>query len=131
MTAGAAAGAPHSHVAIDDIAAAVTIQAGAVVSKVVFRDEIANVTVFGFGAGEELTEHRTARPAVVQVLSGRLLFTANGEELDAEPGFWLYMPSGTPHSLVAVEPTVMLLTLLRPSSNPAGPAGEARPGERR
>ncbi len=102
------------HVAIDDVAAVVTIQAGAVVSKVVFRDEIVNVTVFGFGAGEELTEHRTARPAVVQVLTGRLTFTANGEELDAEPGFWLYMPSGTPHSLVAVEPTVMLLTLLRP-----------------
>jgi quercetin dioxygenase-like cupin family protein len=104
----------HSHFAIDDVAAAVTIQSGAVVSKVVYRDEIVNVTVFGFGAGEELTEHRTARPAVVQVLAGRLHFTANGEELDAEPGFWLYMPSGTPHSLVAVEPTVMLLTLLRP-----------------
>lgn len=103
-----------SHFAIDDVAAAVTIQAGAVVSKVVYRDEIVNVTVFGFGAGEELTEHRAARPAVVQVLAGRLHFTANGEELDAEPGFWLHMPSGTPHSLVAVEPTVMLLTLLRP-----------------
>ena len=102
-----------SHFAIDDVAAAVTIQAGAVVSKVVYRDEIVNLTVFGLDAGEELTEHRAARPAVVQVLAGRLHFTVNGEELDAEPGFWLHMPSGTPHSLVAVEPTVMLLTLLR------------------
>jgi quercetin dioxygenase-like cupin family protein len=102
-----------SHFAIDDVAAAVTIQAGAVVTKVVYRDEVVNVTVFGIDAGEALTEHRAARPAVVQVLTGRLHFTANGEELDAEPGFWLYMPSGTPHALVAVEPTVMLLTLLR------------------
>lgn len=105
---------PRSHFVIDDVSAAVTIQAGAVVSKVVYRDEMVNVTVFGFGAGEELTEHRTARPAVVQVLSGRLRFTANDEELDAETGFWLYLPPGTPHSLVAVEPTVMLLTMLRP-----------------
>jgi quercetin dioxygenase-like cupin family protein len=103
-----------SHFAIDDVAAAVTIQAGAVVSKVVYRDEIVNVTVFGLDAGEELTEHRAARPAVVQVLAGRMHFNANGEEFDAEPGFWLYMPPGTPHSLVAVEPTVMLLTLLKP-----------------
>jgi quercetin dioxygenase-like cupin family protein len=70
--------------------------------------------VFGFDAGEELTEHRTARPAVVQVLAGRLRFTANGEELDAGPGFWLHMPSAIPHSLMATESTVMLLTRLRP-----------------
>jgi quercetin dioxygenase-like cupin family protein len=105
-----------SHFAIDDVAAAVTIQAGAVVSKVVYRDEIVKVTVFGLDAGEELTEHRAARPAVVQVLAGRLRFTVNGEELDAEPGFWLHMSPGTPHSLVAVEPTVMLLTMLKPDS---------------
>jgi quercetin dioxygenase-like cupin family protein len=104
---------PVSYLVIPDQTAAVDIQAGAVVSKVIYRDEIANVTVFGFDAGEELTEHRTARPAVVQVLAGRLRFTAGGEELDAAPGFWLHMPSGTPHSLVAAEPTVMLLTLLR------------------
>jgi quercetin dioxygenase-like cupin family protein len=103
-----------SHFAIDDVAASVTIQTGAVVSKVVYRNEIVNVTVFGLDAGEELTEHRAARPAVVQVLAGRMHVNANGEEFDAEPGFWLYMPPGTPHSLVAVEPTVMLLTLLKP-----------------
>jgi len=51
---------------------------------------------------------------VVQVLAGRLRFTANAEEFDAGPGFWLHMPSGTAHSLTATEPTVMLLTLLRP-----------------
>ena len=32
--------------------------------------------------------------------------------MDAGPGFWLYMTPNTPHALVAVEPTVMLLTLL-------------------
>jgi quercetin dioxygenase-like cupin family protein len=104
---------PVSYLAIPDLTVAVDIQAGAVVSKVIYRDETVNVTVFGFDAGEELTEHRTARPAVVQVLAGRLHFTANGEEFDAGPGFWLHMSSGTPHSLMATEPTVMLLTLLR------------------
>lgn len=100
-----------SHIAIADAAAAVTIQPGAVVSKMIHRDENLNVTVFGFDVGEELTEHRSARAAIVQVLSGRLRFVADGEELDAGPGFWLHMAAGTPHSLVAVEPTVMLLAL--------------------
>jgi quercetin dioxygenase-like cupin family protein len=105
---------PRSHLAIDDVASAMTIQAGTIVSKVIFRDNDVNVTVFGFDTGEELTEHQAGRPAVVEVLTGRLRFTAAGEELDAGPGFWLHMAPGTPHSLVATEPTVMLLTLIRP-----------------
>jgi len=84
------------------------------VSKVILRDERLNVTVFGFDAGEGLTEHQAAQAAVVQVLGGRLSFMAGGEEYDAGPGFWLHMSPGTPHSLIAREPTVMLLTLIRP-----------------
>jgi quercetin dioxygenase-like cupin family protein len=103
-----------THTAIEDMAAEVSIQPGAVVSKVIHRDERLNVTVFAFDAEQELTEHQAARTAVVQVISGRLRFTADGDQFDAGPGFWLHMTSGTPHSLVAVEPTIMLLTLVRP-----------------
>jgi quercetin dioxygenase-like cupin family protein len=92
----------------------VTIQPGSVVSKVVHRDDALNVTVFGFDAGEGLSEHQASRAAVVQVLSGRLRFTVDGEDLDLGPGSWLHMTPGTPHALEATEPTVMLLTLLRP-----------------
>ncbi len=102
------------HIAITDAAAAVAVQPGAVVSKVIHRDERLNVTVFGFDAGERLTEHQATQAAVVQVLVGRLGFVADGLEFDAGPGFWLHMSPGTPHSLVAREPTVMLLTLIRP-----------------
>lgn len=101
------------HTALPDVAAAVAIQDGAVVSKVVHRDEDLDVTVFGFDAGEGLTEHRASRPAIVQVLSGRMLLTVDGEELEAGPGFWLHMTAGTPHALVAVEPSLMLLALVR------------------
>lgn len=102
-----------SHIAIATLAEVVTIQPGAVVSKVIHRDENLDVTVFGFDAGEGLTEHTATRTAIVQVLAGRLRFTADGEDLDAGPGFWLHMTSGTPHALVATEPTLMLLTLVR------------------
>ena len=58
-------------------------------------------------------EHTSSRAAIVQVLSGRLRFTVEGEELDAGPGSWISMSPGATHSLVAQEPTVMLLTLRR------------------
>ena len=96
------------------IADQVVIQPGSVVSKVIHRDDELNVTVFGFDTGEGLSEHQASRSAVVQVLSGRLRFTVDGEELDLGPGLWLQMSPNTPHALEATEPTVMLLTLLRP-----------------
>jgi quercetin dioxygenase-like cupin family protein len=101
-----------AHTLIDDPAAHVVVQPGSVVSKVVHRGEDLDVTVFGFDAGEGLSEHRAARPAVVQVLSGCLRFTVDGEDLDLGAGSWLHMAAGAPHSLVATEATVMQLTLL-------------------
>jgi quercetin dioxygenase-like cupin family protein len=100
------------HTFIADPRTEVAAQPGAVVSKVVHRGDGLNVTVFGFDAGEGLTEHTSTRQAVVQVLSGRLQFTVDGEVLDLGPGSWLHMAPGAPHALVASEPTVMLLTLL-------------------
>jgi quercetin dioxygenase-like cupin family protein len=96
-----------------DASTAVAVQDGAVVSKVVHRDDQLDVTVFGFDAGQGITEHRASRPAIVEVLSGRLRFTVDGEELEAGPGAWIHMTAGTPHALVAEERTVMLLTLVR------------------
>ena len=91
----------------------VAIQPGSVVSKVIHRDDTLDVTVFGIDAGEGLSEHQASRAAVVQVLSGRLRFTVDGEDLDFGPGLWLHMSPGTPHALEALEPTVMLLTLVQ------------------
>lgn len=101
-----------SHVALTDVASAIDIQTGAVVSRVIFHNDRTEVTVFGFDAGEGLSEHQAARTATVQVVKGRLEFIAEGELLDAGPGFWLRMDPGAPHSLTAREPTVMLLTLV-------------------
>jgi quercetin dioxygenase-like cupin family protein len=50
--------------------------------------------------------------ALIEVLSGRLELTVDGDRYDAAQGFWLRMADGSPHGLVAKEPTVMLLTLV-------------------
>jgi quercetin dioxygenase-like cupin family protein len=100
-----------THTLITDPATEIAVQSGAVVSKVVHHGDGLNVTVFGFDAGEQLTEHQASRTAIVEVLSGRLDFTVDGELLDLGPGSWVHLAAGAPHSLVATEPTVMLLTL--------------------
>ena len=100
------------HFALSDVASAIDIQTDAVVSRVIFRDNRTEVTIFGFDAGEGLSEHQASRAAIIQVTKGRLEFIVDGEQLDAEPGFWLHMEPGTPHSLIACEPTLMLLTLV-------------------
>jgi quercetin dioxygenase-like cupin family protein len=101
-----------AHTSISDLRAQVSIQPGAVVSKVVHRGDGLDVTVFGFDAGEGLTEHTAARPAVVQVLSGRMTVTVDDDPVELTPGGWLVMAAGAPHALLASEPTVLLLTLL-------------------
>jgi len=85
---------PHSLIA--DLASEVVIQSGAVVSKVIHRGDGMNVTVFGFDSGEELTEHRAGRAAVVQVVSGGLRFTVDGEQLELRP--WVMAPDGSRHT---------------------------------
>jgi quercetin dioxygenase-like cupin family protein len=104
-----------THTTIDELTHAVEIQPGAVVSKVVHRDDGLDVTVFGFDAGEGLTEHTASRAAIIQVLSGTMRLTIDGDEAEAGSGAWVHMTAGTPHALRAVEPTVILLTLLPPS----------------
>ncbi len=101
-----------THTLITAPASEVAVQPGAIVSKVVHRGDGLEATVFGFDAGEQLTEHQASRAAVVQVLSGRLRFIVDGEPLELAEGSWLHMTPGAPHSLVALEPTVMLLTLV-------------------
>lgn len=82
-------------------------------SQTVWSDEHVKVVVFAFDAGQDLSEHRAASAATVVVTRGRLEFMLAGEEFSLSTGGFVHMAAGAPHSLRAVEPTVMLLTLLR------------------
>ena len=95
-----------------DIATKVEIPQDGTLSRVLYQDERLRLVVFAFDAGQELTEHTAAVPAVVQVLRGRLHLTLGAEEVTAVPGSWIRMPAKLPHSVRALEPSVMLLTML-------------------
>lgn len=88
--------------------------AAGVLSRTLYADAAVKVVAFGFAAGEELSEHTAARPAVVHVLSGSLDLTLDGAPVPAPAGTWVRMRAGLPHAVRAPEPSVMLLTLLPP-----------------
>lgn len=96
-----------------DLAAQIEIPRDGTLSRTLYRDDRVRVVVFGFDAGQELTEHTAAAAAIIQVMSGRLRVTLGGETLDLLPTAWVHMAPGLPHSVVAIERSVMLLTMMR------------------
>lgn len=83
-----------------------------IVSRTLFRANGTRQVLFGFAAGQELTEHTSPHHALVQILSGQCTFFLKGEPHTLKAGDQLYMPPGLPHAVQATESFSMLLTLV-------------------
>ncbi len=83
----------------------------AILSQTFIKDEQLEVTLFQFAAGQELSEHTSAFPAIVHILQGEGTMTLGKDAVKVQPGSWVYMPPDLPHSLKTNTPLVMLLTL--------------------
>ncbi len=83
-----------------------------IVSRKVLSGDHVKVTLFGFAAGEELTEHTAAYPAILHFLSGEADLQLGDEKATAVPGTWIHMPAKLPHSVVARTAVTMLLYLV-------------------
>jgi len=70
------------------------------------------LVLFAMASGEQLSEHTSARPAIVHVLSGEGHLTVDGDRHDVKPGSWMRMEARTPHALVAATALVFALYLL-------------------
>jgi quercetin dioxygenase-like cupin family protein len=82
-----------------------------IVSRTVFRSPSFRVVLFGFAAGQELSEHTSTQHALVQILSGECEFSLAGQPHQLKAGDLLYMPPNLPHACCATQPFSMLLTL--------------------
>jgi quercetin dioxygenase-like cupin family protein len=98
---------------IVDLASAVTPPDDGIISRTIHQDDRIKAVVFGFGTGQELSEHTASKPAIMHFLSGTADVTVGGQSLAAVAGTWVHMAAGTPHSIVARSPVVMLLLLLK------------------
>ncbi len=95
------------------------VPADSILSRTLFSSDRVKVVLFGFAAGQELSEHTASMPAILHVLSGTARLTLGGDTRSAGPGTWVHMPAWLKHSVYAETPVVLLLLLLK-----AG-AGEA------
>lgn len=86
-----------------------------VVSRTIYQDKQTSVVLFNFAAGQGLSEHSTPKNALIQIVSGSGKITLSGDEYTVEAGSWLQMPPSLPHSIVASESLVMVLTMVNVS----------------
>jgi quercetin dioxygenase-like cupin family protein len=90
-----------------------------IVSRTLLQTDTLRVVLFGFDAGQELTEHTAPYHALVQILSGQCRFMLEGKTHELRAGDALYMAPGAPHAVRATRRFSMLLTLGKPV--PAAP----------
>lgn len=90
--------------------------ANGIVSRTLLKTPTGRVVLFGFAAGQELTEHTTTQHALVQVLSGACDFSVGTVTHALKAGDVLNLPPGVPHAVKATEAFAMLLTLFKPGT---------------
>lgn len=88
------------------------IPTDSIISKTFYNGDELKGILFGFAAGQELSEHTAARPAILHFLSGEARLTLGGDEMEAQPGTWVHMPAKLPHSVFAKTPVQMVLLLV-------------------
>ena len=108
-----------THVLIQDMQHLRAVQPESIISRTVYSDSQINVVVFGFDAGQSLSDHAATQAATIQILQGEATVTLAGETIEANSDTWIHMPPNTVHSVVAKTPLILLLTLLKtPSARP-------------
>jgi quercetin dioxygenase-like cupin family protein len=96
-----------------DLATQVDPPPDGTLSKTIFQDERLKAVLFGFAAGQELSEHTASTPAIMHFLSGESDVTLGPEKVTASAGTWIHMRAQLPHSIHTKTPVVMLLLLLK------------------
>lgn len=95
-----------------DLLAEGPIPGRGILSQTLSDEDGVQLVLFAFAAGEALSEHTSARPAIIHVLSGTGDLTVGGDAYEAGPGTWVRMPPELKHGIVARTPLVMALYLL-------------------
>jgi quercetin dioxygenase-like cupin family protein len=105
-----------SEAKIVSLAAETQFAPNGIVSRTLLNTEDSRTILFGFDAGQELTEHTSTRQALIQVLSGECEFWLAGKPHMLKAGDLLYMPPNLPHAVKATTRFSMLLSLNKPAT---------------
>jgi len=91
----------------------IAYQDGTIVSKQIIKKPNGNITLFAFGKDESLTEHTSPFEASVYIVDGEMEIKIGGIPYNVKAGEIIVMPPEIPHSLVAIQKSKMLLTMIK------------------
>jgi quercetin dioxygenase-like cupin family protein len=95
-----------------DLVAEAPVPGRGILSQTLSDEDGIELVLFAFAAGEQLSEHTSARPAIIHILAGEADLTVGSDGHHAIPGTWVRMPADTKHSVLARTSLVMALYLL-------------------
>jgi quercetin dioxygenase-like cupin family protein len=102
-----------SYTHVLDLAQEASPPADGILSRTIYQDDQVKAVIFGFGPGQELSEHTASKPAMLFFVKGEATLGLGDDVQEAQTGTWVHMPAGLKHSIKAKTPVVMLLVLLK------------------
>lgn len=91
----------------------VEYESGKVVSLTLSQRPSVGMTLFAFDAGEGVSTHAAPGDAMAHILEGEAQITIDGVIHNLKGGEAIVMPAGIPHSVKAITPFKMLLTVVK------------------
>ena len=96
---------------IEDLEEMIGIQPESIVSRTFYKGDTVKGIIFGFDAGQELSEHTSNQAAIIQILQGEATVTLGEDRHELSSGAWIAMPPRLAHSITAKTSLVMLLAM--------------------
>lgn len=103
----------NAYTLVNNLALEIEPPVNGTLSRTIHQDDRLKAVLFGFAAGQELSEHTASTPAIMHFLKGEADVVLGQDKVTASAGTWIHMPSRLPHSILAKTPVSMLLLLLK------------------
>lgn len=91
----------------------VSYASGAIVSKIVTKNDAGNITLFAFDKGQNLSKHSAPFDAIIQILEGTGRITIDEKSYTLTENQMIVMPANIPHAVDADEPFKMMLIMIK------------------
>ncbi|MCX7908092.1 MAG: cupin domain-containing protein [Ignavibacteria bacterium] len=93
----------------------ILFQENSIVSKVLFKTNSGNITLFAFWKEQELSPHTSPLDAFVYCVEGEGLIIIDNKEHFLSSGDVILMPANRPHSVKALSNFKILLVMIKNS----------------
>jgi quercetin dioxygenase-like cupin family protein len=94
-----------------DVSEMINYSNGGIMSKVIDKTDVGNVTLFSMSKETEISTHTSTKSGYVYVIEGNGTFNLEEEKIHMKPGVLIFMDANAKHSLSAKENTSFILIL--------------------